>query len=244
MLKWIAGILAVLFIGSLVSNYIFWGKSKEKIEKAEKDLADYKSKYNMVINKGDSIEAVISGLKKQETGFVKKIDSLENFVEDLKSENQKQQLKVANLFEPDELVDEMRFTFPELKASPIGVARVPHPETGFMIRTFQVPVQFVATFISDHKEVENFKKQIAALGEVNFTYKNYVALKDSIIFLKEQKAEAYKQGLEYGLKRYEDLMKEYISTLKNPPKIEWPSVTSIIAAGAAGVAAGILINKK
>jgi len=244
MLKWIVGVLAILFIGSLVSNYFFWGKSKEKIEKAEKDLADYESRYAMVIHKGDSIEAVISGLKEKETGFVKKIDSLENFVEDLKVENQKQQLKVANLFEPDELVDEMKLTFPELKSAPIGVARVPNPETGFMIRTFQVPVQFVATFISDHKEVDNFKKQISALGEVNFTYKNYVALKDSIIYLKEQKAGAYKQGLEYGLKRYEDLMKEYISTLKNPPKIEWPSVTSIIAAGAAGVAAGILINKK
>lgn len=243
MLKWVAIVLGILFAGSLISNYIFWGNSKKKIEKAENDLADYKTKYAMVIQKGDSIESVISGLKEKGLVYKQKIDSLETAVTNLKVENVKQQTKIANLFEPDELVDEMRSSFPELKTAPIGVARVPHPVTGFMIRTFQVPIQFVATFISDHKEVDNFKKQIAALGEVNYTYKNYVALKDSIITLKEQKAEAYKQGLDYGLKRYEDLMKEYIGTLKNPPKIEWPSVTSIIAAGAAGVAAGVLIKK-
>ena len=112
------------------------------------------------------------------------------------------------------------------------------------ITTFQVPVQFVATFISDHKEVDNFKKQISSLGGIVSVQKDFLALKDTIISLKEQKAVAYKDGLDYGLTRYEELMKEYISTLKNPPKIEWPSVTSIIAAGAAGLAAGVLLKQK
>jgi chromosome segregation ATPase len=243
MLKNIAVVLGIVLIASWIMGFIFWGNSKEKIEKAEKDLQDYRDKYAMVISKGDSIETVITNLREEESNLQTHIDSLENALVDLRQENQMQQVRTANLFQPDELVDEMRFAFPELKTAPLGIARVPHPETGFTITTFQLPVQFVATFITDHREVDNFKRQIAALGEVNFTYKTYVALQDSIIMLKEQKAEEYKKGLEYGLQRYEDVMKDYIETLKNPPKIEWPSVTSLIAAGAAGVAAGVLIAK-
>jgi chromosome segregation ATPase len=243
MLKWIVGILGVLLIGSLISNFLVWGDSKEKIAKAENDLQDYKTKYNIVVEKGDSIENVIAGLQKTKENYKHSIDSLEHRVDELKIENKNYQAKVADLFQPDELVNEMREVFPQLKKAPIGIARVPHPETGFMIRTFQVPVQFVATFISDHEEVDNFKKQMETLGGINSVYKNYVSLQDSIIELKEEKAAAYKDGLDYGLTRYEELMKEYISTLKNPPKIEWPSVTSILAAGAVGVAAGVLIGK-
>ena len=243
MLKTIAVILGILLIGSWIAGYIFWGDSKEKIEKAERDLKDYHEKYDMVMNKGDSIEAVITGLRSEESELKDHIDSLENVVDDLKIVNQKEQLKVANLFQPDELVNTMKATFPEWKESPMGVAKVPHPKTGFMISTFQLPMELVSNFIADHIEVDNFKKQIAALGEVNFTYKTYVALQDSIITLKEQKAEEYKKGMEYGLQKYDEAMKEYIQTLKNPPKIEWPSVTSILAAAAAGVAAGVLIGK-
>jgi len=244
MLKWIIGILAVLLISSIVFNFIFWGNSKEKIEKAENDLKDYKEKYNLVIQKGDSIEAVITGLRVKEDVYKNQITDLENRVTELKVENKEYQSRVTLLFQPDELVNEMRSVFPALKTAPLGVARVPHPETGFMIRTFQVPVQFVAAFISDHKDVDNFKKQINALGGIVSVQKDFLALKDSIISLKEQKAAAYKDGLDYGLTRYEELMKEYISTLKNPPKLEWPSVTSIIAAGAVGLAAGVLLKQK
>ena len=243
MLKIIAVVLGLLFVGSVVSNYVFWGKSKEKIKKAETQLEDYRVHNQKVLEKGDSLEAIITTLHKKENNYKDRIDSLEKVVVNLKEKNEKEIRQVAQLFQPDDLVNEMRYTFPELKAAPIGVARVPHPETGFMIRTFQVPVQFVATFIADHKELANFREINQALGESNLTYKSYISLKDSIISLKEQKAEEYKRGLEYGLTRYENLMKEYISTLKNPPKIEWPSTTSIIAAGAAGIAAGVLIKK-
>ena len=235
--------LNMVFITLLAAMYIYWGDSKEKIKKAEQDLADYKNNYATVIQKGDSIDVLIKGFGAKEISYKNHIDSLDEIVVHLQQENQKQKSVIANLFQPDELVNEMRIAFPELKTAPIGVARVPHPQTGFLIRTFQVPIEFVSVFISDHREVDNFKKQIAALGEMNLTYKNFVDLKDSIIVLKEQKAEEYKKGLDYGLKRYEDVMKEYINTLKEPPKIEWPSVTSILAAGAAGVAVGVIINK-
>ena len=243
MCKWISVILAVL-LACGIGFYIYsWGDAKEKIDKAEKDLSDYKTRYDSIIQKGDRYEKEIAELRKVEAGYEKNIDSLQRHIESLNTENKNYKLMLRDLFQPDDLVNQMRIAFPELKTSPIGVARIPHPQTGFLISTFQVPVQFVATFISDHKDVEIFKKQLEAMGGINAVYKKYVTLQDSIIFLKEQKASAYKEGLDYGLKRYEDLMKEYISTLKNPPKIEWPSVTSIIAAGAAGVAAGVLIKK-
>ena len=242
MLKISLGLNVIFFIGLLWLFYS-WGDSKEKVKRAEQDLADYKKTYADVVHKGDSIDVVIKGLRVIETDYKQHIDSLEGIIVHLQQENQNEKKAVANLFQPDDLVNEMRTAFPELKTAPIGVARVPHPQTGFLIRTFQVPIEFVSVFISDHREVDNFKKQITALGEMNLTYKNFVELKDSIIVLKEQKAEEYKKGLDYGLKRYEEVMKEYIGTLKEPPKIEWPSVTSLLAAGAAGVAVGVLITK-
>jgi|GEM_PF-6560729 len=243
MVKTFLIIAIVLLIGSWVTGFFLWGDAKEKIEKAENDLNDYKAKYAMVIERGDSIENVITALRAEESKLQTHIDSLESYVTELKKENERQHIRIANLFQPDELVDEMKSTFPELRAAPIGIGRVPHPETGFIITTFQLPVQFVATFIEDHKEVDNFKKQIAALGEVNLTYKTYVELQDSIIALKEQKAQEYLRGMQYGLTKYEELIKEYIQTLKEPPKVEWPSVTSILAAAAAGIATGVLISK-
>lgn len=243
MLKTIAVILGLLLIGSWIAGYVFWGDSKEKIAKAENDLKDYREKYAMVIHKGDSIESVITGLQSQREGLQGHIDSLEIVVSTLKTESVVKQERVANLFQPSELVDEMRTVFPELKTAPLGVARVAHPETGFIITTFQVPVQFVSTFIDDHNKVDNFRRQNAALMEINFTYKDYVRLQDTIISLKEQKAVEYRKGLDYGLVKYEEVMKQYIETLKNPPKIEWPSVAAIVAAGVAGVAAGALIGK-
>jgi hypothetical protein len=241
-LKISVGLNVLFIIGMFWLNHS-WGDSKKKIKEAEQNLSDYKNNYASVIQKGDSLDSVIKDFGVKESGYKNHIDSLEGVVVYLQQENKNQKLAAASLFQPDELVNEMRTAFPELKTAPIGVARVTHPETGFLIRTFQVPIEFVSVFISDHREVDNFKKQIAALGEMNLTYKIFVELKDSIIVLKEQKAEEYKKGLDYGLKRYEDVMKEYIGTLKEPPKIEWPSVTSIIAAGAAGVAVGALINK-
>ena len=225
------------------SDSSFWGNSKDKIKKAEDDLAEYQQKYSMVIQKGDSIESVVQTLQTRGNEYQKDIDSLENVVSDLKTANEKQQMEVANLFQPDELVNKMKEVFPQWKESPMGIARVRHPETGFMITTFQMPVQLVSNVIEDHLEVANFKKQMDALGEENLTYKSFVALKDSIITLKEQKAEEYKKGLEYGLEKYQDVMKDYIETLKNPPKIEWPSVTALIAAGAIGAVTGALIKK-
>jgi hypothetical protein len=243
MLKTISIILGILLIGSWIAGYVFWGDSKKKIEKAENDLKDYRKNYKMVIEKGDSIEAVITGLRSREEDYKIHIDSLENTVAGLQTESAVMQEKISMLFQPSELADQMRVTFPELKTAPLGIARVAHPETGFLITTFQVPVQFVSTFIDDHNKVANFRKQNAALMEINFTYKDYVALQDTIINLKEQKAQEYRKGLDYGLAKYEEVMKDYIQTLKNPPKIEWPSIAAVIGAGLAGAAAGVLIGK-
>ncbi len=243
MLKKVVIVLVILIIASWVVGFIFWGNSKDKIKKAENELKEYQQKYALVIQKGDSIEAVVQTLQSRGNVYQNNIDSLENLVSELKKENQNQQQEVAHLFQPDDLVNKMKDVFPQWKEAPMGIARVRHPETGFMITTFQLPVQLVSNVIQDHLEVANFKRQMDVLGEENLTYKSFVALKDSIITLKEQKAEEYKKGLEYGLEKYQAVMKDYIETLKNPPKIEWPSVTALIAAGAIGVVTGALIKK-
>ena len=68
-------------------------------------------------------------------------------------------------------------------------------------------------------------------------------MQDSIIALKEQKAEEYRRGLDYGIQMYQQLTEDYISTLKKPPKIGLPSATTIITSGALGAVAGALIAR-
>ena len=243
MLKSAFILVVVLWAGSVVVGYLFWGKSQEKIAKAEQDLKDYETEYRRVIDKGDSLETEVGKLQEKGKTYLARIATLEGVVDSLVEVNKNQQAQVAQLFQPDELVYKFRETFPEYKESPIGVARVPHPRTGFPIRTFQAPIQLVATFISDHIEVGNFAKQIAALREETVNYREYTALQDSIIALKEQKAEEYRRGLDYGMQMYQQLTKDYISTLKKPPKIGLPSATTIITSGALGAVAGALIAR-
>ncbi len=243
MLKWIAAILGVLLVGSWIFGWLFWGDAKEKIEKAENDLVEYQNRYSIIIEKGDSLESIIFTLRDEGAVYLYRIDSLKKEIVQLENEFQKGVVKVANLFQPDELVDEMKATYPALRNWPLGKARVPHPETGLKITVFQVPIHFVSTFIDDHNEMMKLRDQFEASQQQTFNYEKYVVLQDSIIVLKEEKAEEYKRGLDYGLQKYEELVKDYISTLKNPPEIGFPSFATIIAAGALGTAAGVLISK-
>lgn len=244
MLKTLITILAGLCIITIIGGYIFWGNAKEKIAKAEQDLRDYQSKYETIKKTSDSLDTIVNSLNEEGQKYQFRIDSLEIVIVDLEEERQEDVIKVAELFQPDELVEEMKLTFPNFRNTLMGVARVKHPRTGFTITTFQIPMQLVSSFIADRNDLNNYKKQMTVMGDINLTYKSFVALKDSIIILKEQKAEAYRQGMEYGMVRYDELVNDYIKTLKKPPKIGFPSAATILTTGALGVAAGVVIGKK
>jgi len=61
----------------------------------------------------------------KETGYKNHIDSRRSRCPPAARKTRTRKKTVANLFQPDELVNEMRLAFPELKTAPLGVARVP-----------------------------------------------------------------------------------------------------------------------
>lgn len=242
-MKKIIIILAVLWVGFAFMGYLFWGGAKEKIAKAEQDLKEFRTKFTAIKKTSDSLDTIVASLNVQRVEYRTQVDSLYEVIDMLENLRQDDIIRVAQLFQPDDIVDEVRETFPKFKRAPMGVAVVPHPRTGLPITTFQMPIQLVSSFIADRNDVVNLLKQKEVFKIVNLTLEDVIALQDSIITLKEQKVMAYKEGLEFGMNKYEQLTKEYINTLKNPPKVSlFPNKFALVGI-AAGAAVGYAVGK-
>ncbi|MBI3365147.1 MAG: hypothetical protein HY033_09595 [Ignavibacteriae bacterium] len=243
MRKAIGWIVIAFVVGCAVGFFAPWESSKEKVQSAQDSLKVYKDKYDATIRRGESLEAEVRVKSVESARLTARADSLERVVDTLESGRQEGVVKVANLFQPDELVDKMKTTFPELKEFAMGVARVPHPVTKITITVFQVPLQSVATFISDHEDMEIYRRQKVILGEAIDLHKLNLALKDTIISLEKQKADEYLRGLEYGMKRYEDLTGKYIDEANRPKlDVNLPTVSTILGAAAVGVLIGTQVE--
>lgn len=230
-------ILVVLWVALALMGYIFWGNAKEKIQRAEENLSNYQAKFETIKKTSDSLDAIVNSMIIQRTELRSNVDSLNGRIVELEIEGGKDVIRVAQLFQPDETVEEIKLTFPKFKKTLMGVAILEHPKTHLPITMFQMPIQLVSSFIADRKEVQNLLKQKDIFKKVNLTLEDVIALQDSIITLKDQKVVAYKEGLDYGIAKYEELTKEYISTLKNPPKVSlFPDKAAVWLAVAAGAA--------
>jgi len=230
-------IVAVVWVASALIGYYFWGDTKEKIEIAEANLEEYQAKYDSIQKTNDSLDTIVDSLNIRRTELRSKVDSLNGRIVKLEIEQEEDVIRIARLFEPAEIVEKVKATFPKFARAPMGIAELRHPTLGVPITSFQMPIQLVNSFIADRKEVENLLKQKDVFKKVNFTLEEVIGLQDSIVALKDQKILAYKEGLDYGIAKFEALTKDYISTLKNPPKVSlFPDKAAVWLAVAAGAA--------
>lgn len=230
-------LLVVLWVAFALIGYIFWGDVKEKIHRAEENLSDYQAKFETIKKTSDSLDAIVNSLTTQRTELRSSVDSLNGRIVELEIEGEKDIIHIANLFEPADIVNEVKMVFPKFKNAPMGIANLRHPKTNLPITSFQMPIQLVSSFIADRKDVQNLLEQKEVFKEVNLTLEEVIALQASIDSLKDEKIVAYKDGLDYGIAMYEELTKEYISTLKNPPKVSlFPDKAAVWLAVAAGAA--------
>lgn len=235
----IIGLIIGIIAGFTAAGLFAWGDSAKKIAKVEKDAAEYKAKYDSTRAKADSLDRAADRLLAQRQGFVQKIDSLRGEISVLENQRQSEIRRVAEIDQPHELIAELQTAFPAFRNKPMGTIEMENPRTGKYVTSFYLPVMFITSFIEDRKDVESFVRQKEAWETIGLTYESYVAMQDSVITLKEKKAQAYEDGMKYGMEKYDTLVQDYISTLKNPPKVEFPKMGSIAVGTAIGLAAGV-----
>lgn len=239
------------FIGLVVGcvlSVVVWlllpNSSAEKIKKAEQELTEYKNKYDATKHTADSLDSVVGTLQNTKEKYIAAIDSMKGVITVLEKQQKQDFFRIAAMFEPDSLIDQVKVMFPKFRNTPMGLIEVKAPRTGIEVTCYYLPVQLVSSFIEDRQELMKVKEEKAVMTKINLTYESYVALQDTIISLKEQKAQEYQRGFEYGLKKYEALTKDYMEELKTP-KLNFglPTLGTMIGSAAVGYIIGRELHK-
>jgi len=237
--------LIIIVLILLVAFAYFGGlwQNKDRIHQAEIDMERMRSmrdSLETVVAFRDSIEKV---LNVQIDMYKDNAERLRSEVDRLEEERKEKQLSVRRLRKKEDLQKRLRDTFPEMAASQWGTTEVYNEESDIKLEYLLIPLWFSETFIIDHQNAESYLKQKYKLLEVDSLNQNIIALKDSVIILKNKNIEAYRDGYEYAYAKYDSLTKEYIEELKRG-KIDWvwPSV-GIVGGVAAGYLIGNSVNK-
>lgn len=216
----------------------------EKVTRAEQKLAEYKTMYESTKHNADSLDTVVGALMITKEKYISTIDSMKGVVTILEKQQKEEFYRIAGMFEPDSIVDQVKVMFPKFRNTPMGLIEVRSPRTGLEVTSYYLPVQLVSSFIEDRKELIKEKEKEEVWKKINFTYESYVSLQDTIISLKEQKAQEFRRGFEDGMKRYEALNKDYLEELKAPKlNFGFPTLGTMIGSAAAGYIIGRELQK-
>ncbi len=190
-----------------------------------------------VVAQKDSIQKV---LELQVAGLQTEANSLRREVDSLETLRRREQLKVRLLRKKEDLQAKFLQTFPEIAHSDWGVTEVYNEREQVSIEYMLVPLWFAETFIIDHQNALNYKKQKDKLVLVDSLQRTIIQVKDSLRILEMEKGLAYKKGYDEAFAKYEDLNERYIKLLKKPPqvKIGFPAWGTVAGAAAAGIVVG------
>ncbi len=197
----------------------------------------------------DSITTVVAKIdleKKQLQGQVENLNLQANVLRDsvlsLEESRQEEQLRVRQLSTKQDLERDFIKTYPEVAYS---MRIIEIDEDGLPLEYLSVPLWFTEAFIIDHQNAASYEEQRDKLLEVDTLRTKVSALQDSVLLLEEEKSAAYKQGYDEAYARYEALNKDYLDCLEKPPQVKFgfPKAGLLIGAAAAGLGAGVYINK-
>ena len=235
--------LTVVIIIALVIALVFayfgglW-QNKEKIHQIELEkerLHSYSDSLYTVVSYRDSIEKM---LKDQIVSNKKEAEDLREKVNTMEQERQKSQLDVRRLDSENDLLDKFEKTFPEMTHSDWGVIEITN-KNGFENKFLAVPLRFNETFIIDHQNALAYLAQRDTLLQLDSLNQLVIILQDSVITLETQNRNAFQEGFNVALVRYDELSDEYINELKKGKVgLEW----SLVGAAATGVL-GVFIGR-
>lgn len=229
-------IIAVLL--AIAISYILGRNGNyDEIVKAKMEMMQMKSTRDSILAFAAIKDSMQNMLKTEISHLKFEADLLRFKVDSLEEARAEQQLSVRRLRKKEDLQIRLRETFPEMAYSDWGVTEVFNEKAKISVEYLLVPLWFSETFIIDHQNADNYKKQRDKLKELDTLNVQVASLKDSIITLVEQKAEAYKTGYDDAYGKYEILNQKYIDELKKPA-FGLPQWGAIVGAAAAGYLVG------
>ncbi len=237
-------VLLMLALSYITARYV----DKEEIMRTKIEierLKAFRDSIYAVIAFKDSLQKLLNNrvidLQTEARSLRQQVDSLEEL-------RKREQLSVRNLRKKEDLLKELKQTYPEMADSvwsDWGVTEVYNEKADVSIEYLLIPLWFTQTFIIEHQNSESYKKQKDKLALVDSLQNTVSALKDSLSYLKKEIIAAYKAGYDEAYAKYDTLSRKYIKLLEKPPQIKFgfPSIPTIITSAALGVAAGVAISK-
>ncbi|MBF8293919.1 MAG: hypothetical protein HW389_464 [Bacteroidetes bacterium] len=240
----VAGVFVVLLLLALTyitSRYV----DQEAIHKAEADMQYMRlsrdSLFSVVAVK-DSLQGFlqlkVGALQTEATTLRGQVDNLER-------ERQGKQLDVRRTKRTDELLVKVREIFPALKTTPLPITERYDEKENISLQYLGIPVWFIETSLIAEINAENYKKQRDKLIVIDSLQGETIALKDTVLALEREKAQAYKHGYDDAYAKYEGLNVKYIELLKTPPSVNlgMPAWGTILGSTTVGVLIGTQLKK-
>ncbi len=235
-----AGVL-LLVLTWITSRYI----DQEEIFRAKNEMLQLKatrdSIYALVALKDSlqrSLQIQVNDLQSEASTLRQQVATLERVRID-------QQSGIRSIRGKDELLDTLRQTFPQIKRT-LRASEVYDPENRVFVEYLMVPLWFHETFVIEHNNSENYKRQRDKLQTVDSLNTNIIVLKDSVYHLERDKTLAFKSGYDSAYTKYEMMSQKYINLLEKPPEISFgfPSWGTIVGTAAVGVIIGTQLEKR
>ena len=239
-----AGIFVVLLLLALTyltARYV----DQEAIHRAETEMQQMRLSRDSVLTVV-AVKDSLQGILQLKVGTLQaEAKTLRGQVDELERERQTKQLDVRRTKQTDELLVKVREIFPPLKTTPLPITERYDEKEKLSLQYLGIPVWFAETFLINEMNAENYKKQRDKLLVVDSLRQETIALKDSVLTLEREKAQAYKRGYDDAYAKYEELNKDYVKLLKEPPSVNLglTSWGTILGSTAVGVVIGTQLKK-
>ena len=229
-------VLLLLALTYLTARYV----DQKEIHRAEMEMEHMRGTRDSTLAFVAAKDSVQSILTAQVRTLLTDAEGLRRQVADLERERQQQQLSVRRLQKKEDLQAKLRQTYPEMAQSDWGVTEVFSEKGNLQVEYLLIPLWFSETFIIEHQNAENYRKQRDKLQHVDSLQQSVAVLKDSVLALEQEKSRAYKNGYDDAYAKYETLNEKYIELLKKPPSVEvgLPAWWTVLGSAAVGVAVG------
>jgi hypothetical protein len=239
-----AGIFVVVLLLALTyltARYV----DQEAIHRAETEMQQMRLSRDSVLTVV-AVKDSLQGILQLKVGTLQaEAKTLLGRVDELERERQAKQLDVRRTKQTDELLVKVREIFPPLKTTPLPITERYDEKEKLSLQYLGIPVWFAETFLINEMNAESYKKQRDKLLVVDSLRQETIALKDSVLTLEREKAQAYKRGYDDAYAKYEELNKDYVKLLKEPPSVNLglPSWGTILGSTAVGVVIGTQLKK-
>jgi len=165
-------------------------------------------------------------------------------VESLEKGRQVAQLNVRKLETTNDLENQLRETYPQIKESMRRIDVPVEGLTGITLEYWSVPFRFAETFLIEHQNSENYKDQRDKLKDVTTIQEKIIVMEKQIANFEKEKKDAYKRGYDSAYVKYMDVNEKYLKLLNNPPTVEFglPQFGAIAIGTAVGFAGGVALG--